>query len=78
MRRSSAANDALVAMYGTETDTQIKREILQALFVQGNVTKIIEIARKETDPQLKREAVHRLSNMKSKEATDFLVELLNK
>jgi hypothetical protein len=42
------------------------------------VTKIVEIARKESDPELKRDLVQMLSNMRSKEATDFLLELLNK
>jgi HEAT repeat protein len=78
MGRSPQAADALVAMYGTEPDQRLKRDILNALFHQQNVTRIIEIARKETDPELKRDAVQRLSNMKSKEATDFLIELLNK
>jgi TolA-binding protein len=78
MRRSGPAADALVSIYGTETEPQIKQQILNSLFAQGNVTKIIELARKETDPKLKREAVERLSHMKSKEATEFLMELLNK
>ena len=76
--RSPQAADVLASLYASETDQKTKREILNALFVQRNVTRIIEIARKETDPQLKRDAVEKLSHMKSKEATDFLVELLNK
>jgi hypothetical protein len=39
---------------------------------------LVEIARKETNPELKREAVQMLSNMKSKEATDYLMELISK
>jgi HEAT repeat protein len=78
MGRSPQAADALVAMYGSESDQKVKRHILNALFVQQNAARIIEIARKETDPQLKRDAVQKLSNMKSKEATDFLIELLSK
>ena len=78
MGRSPQAADALVAMYGSESDPKMKREILNSLSMQQNTGRIIEIARKETDPQLKRDAVQRLSQMKSKEATDFLIELLNK
>ena len=33
-------------------------------------------ARAEQDPQLKREAVQKLSLMRSKEATDYMMELL--
>jgi len=34
------------------------------------------MARAEKDPAMKREIVSRLSNMRSKEATDYLLELL--
>ncbi len=68
----------LAAMYGTETDKQLKKAILNAFFLQGNATSIIELARKETDPELKREAVSKLSIMGSKEASDFMMEILNK
>lgn len=72
------ASDGLAGLYTKETDPSIKREIMNALFIQGNAQPLIEIARKESDPGLKREAVKKLSIMHSKEATDFLLELLNK
>jgi len=42
------------------------------------VKALVDLARKEADPDLKVFAVRQLSTMKSKEATDYLVELLNK
>jgi hypothetical protein len=78
MSRTPAAADALVAMYASESDKKIKQDIIRALAGQRNVTKIVEIARKESDPELKRDLVQTLSHMRSKEATDFLLELLNK
>jgi len=36
----------------------------------------VDLARKENDPVMKREIVGRLSRMKSKEAADYLMELL--
>ena len=39
---------------------------------------LIEIARAEKDPELKKKAVSQLANMHSKEATAFLLEILNK
>jgi HEAT repeat protein len=74
----SRSGEALTSLYAKETDPQLRREILNALFVQGNAPAIIDVARKETDPNLKKEAVQKLSIMHSKEATDFLMELLNK
>jgi hypothetical protein len=38
----------------------------------------VELARKETDPNMKKAIVQQLSLMGGKEATDYLVELLNK
>jgi len=52
--------------------------VTDALFMNQDAKGIIEIARKETDPKMKRAAVERLSNIKSKEATDYMMEVLNK
>jgi len=66
----------LKQMYGTEKDRDIKRTILNAFFIQGNAATLVEIARAEQDPGLKREAVQKLSLMQSKEAADYMMELL--
>ena len=70
--------DAVMEMYKGETDRRVREAALQALFVQGNAPGLIEIARAEKDPELKKRAVTHLSHMGSKEATDFLIEILNK
>ncbi len=70
--------DALVSIYASESDTTVRREVLRGLHMQNNARALVEIARKETNPDLKREAVQALSHMKSKEATDFMLEILNK
>jgi hypothetical protein len=46
--------------------------------VQGNATALIDLARKETDLNLKKLIVNQLSVMHSKEASDYLMELLSK
>lgn len=73
--RSPEVADALAGMYAS-SDSEGKNQVLRALFVQGNAKQLVEIARKETNPELKKAAVQHLSHMKSKEATDYLVELL--
>lgn len=70
--------DALVRLYNKETDKAVKRQVLSSLFVQGNVKPLIEIARKEQDPELRKQAVEKLSIMKSSESTEYMMELLNK
>ena len=68
----------LAALYPQETDQDNKRAIINALFIQGNATALVDIARKETDMNLKKVIVNQLSMMHSKEANDYLMEILAK
>ncbi|MSV27584.1 MAG: hypothetical protein EXQ52_02405 [Bryobacterales bacterium] len=78
-RRDAAKNgESIAALYPGEADAEVKKEILRTMARQNNVKILVELARKETNPALKREAVQNLSRMKSKEAADFLLEVLNK
>lgn len=70
------SQDVLSEMYRSETDPEVKKEILNAFFLQGNVTRLIEVARAEKDLTLKKEAVHWLSLMNSKESRAYMMELL--
>ena len=74
----SKTGDGLIAMYRQDSDPAVKRSIINALFIQQNAPAIVDIARKESDPAMKKELVSRLSVMHSKEATDYLMELLSK
>lgn len=77
-RQKANTADTLVAVYGTEQDEKIKRAIVDSLFNQRNAKAIVELARAEKDPKMKLRIVDRLGNMKSKEASDYLMELLSK
>ncbi len=66
----------LVFLY--EKDKDLRRKIIEALFVQGNAKALVAIARRETDPRLKKKAVEQLSVMNSKEGSEFFMELLSK
>jgi hypothetical protein len=68
----------LQAMYGKETDRGVKEEILNAYFIGGDAKALILVARTEKDPELKKQAVGKLSLLGSKEANEFLMELLEK
>ena len=75
----SSTGEALVALYAQEKELDIKRTVINGLFVQSNADSLVAIARMETDPALKREVVSKLSLMtKSKVAMDYLLEILNK
>lgn len=69
---------ALQSIYAKETDRGIKEEVLNAFFIQNNAAAIVAVARSEKDPELRRTAVSKLSIMHSKEATDYLMEILQK
>ncbi len=72
------AGTFLTSLYKTEKDPSLRGEILSSLFIQGNAKALIEVARTENNPELKRAAIKKLSLMHSKEATDYMMELLNK
>jgi len=75
---SDDAGKALQTIYSKETDRGVKEEVLNSYFLQGNAAAIVAIARNEKDVELKRVAVSKLSIMHSKEATDYLMEILQK
>jgi hypothetical protein len=68
----------LQSMYSKETDRGVKEEILNAYFIGGDAKGLIAAARSEKDPELKKKAVEKLSLMGSKEANEYLMELLQK
>jgi HEAT repeat protein len=76
MMGDKAAGDTLVQLYAAEKDANAKKTVIQSLFVQGNAAALVALARKESDPALKRDIVEKLSHMDSKVATDYMLELL--
>jgi HEAT repeat protein len=68
--------DLLPGIYRASTDASVKRAIVNTLFMQRNAKALVEVARSEKDPQMKKEIVSKLSIMKAPEATDYLLELL--
>jgi HEAT repeat protein len=76
--RSPRTGDVLVQIYSSDTNVDIRKQVVNALFVQDNATALVALARKEPDVNMKKEIVSRLSNMRSKVATDYMIELLGK
>jgi hypothetical protein len=77
-QRTGVTGDSMVSLYNAEQDAQIKQSIMDGLYSQHNAKALVDIARAEKDTKLKIRIVERLSNMKSKEASDYLAELLKK
>jgi HEAT repeat protein len=70
--------DTLVSLYTSDKDPDVRQAVIQGLFLSGNAKAMVALARKETDPEMKKHIVRQLSLMNSKEATDYLLEILNK
>jgi HEAT repeat protein len=77
--RSGAKNEeTLLAIYAADPDTDVRKKVINALFQAGDAKAMVTLARKETDPTLKKTIVSQLANMQSPDATAYLLELLNK
>jgi tetratricopeptide (TPR) repeat protein len=74
----SQTADHLVSLYQAEKTPEIRKEILNAFFLQGNCAQLVGVGRSEKDPELRKTAIEKLSMMKCKEGTDFMMEILNK
>jgi HEAT repeat protein len=66
----------LKSLYASARDEETRKAVLNAFFVQNNAPALVEIARREQDPGRKKEIVGLLSVMHSKEAADYMMELL--
>jgi len=74
----SRTADSLTSLYQNEKAVDIRKEIMNAFFLRGNAKALVNIARNEKDPELRKTAVEKLSLMNSKDSTDFMMEILNK
>jgi HEAT repeat protein len=68
----------LVQIYQQNNDAETKNAALEALFVSDNAQALINLAKQEKDPTMRRRIIDKLSVMDSKEATDYMIEILNK
>jgi HEAT repeat protein len=72
------ATKALITIYNTNNDLDTRKEVANALFLHGAGKELVALARKETDPQMKRELIQKMSLMQSPEITEYMMEILNK
>ena len=75
-QQSPNTGDTLVSLYTSEQDPQLKGTIVDNLSNQKNAKYLVDLARAEKDAKLKYRIVERLANMKSKEAQDYMLEIL--
>ena len=66
----------LIGLYNSSGDTGTKKEVVHGLFARGDAKDLVDLARKETNPEMKKAIVQQLSMMHNKEALDYMMELL--
>lgn len=68
-------HDELAKLYAQETAKDVKKRILHAMFVGGNAPRLIELAKSEADPDLRRTAIRNLGLMGRERTGATLVEI---
>jgi hypothetical protein len=69
--------EALTAIYASDASVEIRKAVIDALFIQQNATALVTLARNEKNLELKKNIVQKLALMpQSKEAMDYLAELV--
>jgi hypothetical protein len=76
MGSGNGRGDSLVNIYKTDQAREVREAVLNSLFLQQNAKALIDLAREEKDPEMKREIVSKLALVHSKEATDYMMEIL--
>jgi HEAT repeat protein len=66
----------LVTLYDSDSRPEIRRTVINSLFIQGNAKALVDLARRERDPNVKKDIISKLGLMQSKEAADYLLEYL--
>lgn len=75
--RNPEVGGQLTALYAKESDPDVKKAAVEALFLQQNGAALVGLAKQEKDPEMKKAIVGRLAIMReSKEARDYMLELL--
>jgi HEAT repeat protein len=74
----SESLSTLVNLYSSRSEIQTKKKVINALFLHGAGKDMVALARKETNPELKRELIQKMSLMNSPEITEYMMEILNK
>src|SRR6478735_6263258 len=69
---------ALTKVYNSQADLATKKKVINALFLHGAGREMVALAKKETNPQLKRSLIEKMSLMNSPEISDYMMEILNK
>ena len=66
----------LMSLYNAETSMEGKEAVIEAFFLQGNARALIDLSKKETNRELRKEALQKLSLMNDEEALAYMLQIL--
>lgn len=66
----------LTSMYNRFDSFDIRRQIIEALFISDNAEALINIIKNETNRELRQKAVRSLSHMDNQDATEYLIDII--
>jgi len=69
---------ALTKVYNSQADLSVKKKVINALFLHGAGKEMVALAKKETNPELKKSLIQKMSLMSAPEISDYMMEILNK
>jgi hypothetical protein len=76
MMGPNGRSDVLLPIYHSDSNREVREAILNALFMQQNGKALVDLARSEKDPEMKKAIINKMSLIHSKETTDYMMEIL--
>jgi HEAT repeat protein len=67
----------LKSLYDGDPNVDVRHAVITALFLHGDAKTLVALGRAEKNPDLRKAIVTKLSIMNSKDAADFLLDILN-
>jgi HEAT repeat protein len=68
--------DELVGIFENDKDQHVRKAVLNALFLQQNGKALVDLARREKDPGMKKEIVSKMALVHSPDVEKYMMELL--
>jgi HEAT repeat protein len=72
----SGQPDDLTAIYRADADSQVRKAVVEALFLRQDGKGLVSLARSEKDPAMKAEIVLKMSLVQTPETREYMMEIL--
>ena len=69
--------EILKSLYESDSNLEVRHAVINALFLHNDAKTLVALGRAEKNPDLRKSIVTKLSIMNSKDAADFLLDILN-